>query len=114
MNKVSLDAISREQLIAARRASTQRSATTVFGGHEHALRQTVIALLAGATLSDHENPGEATLYVLLGRVELRAGTDTWEGRRGDLIIVPDATHGVHALEDSVVLLTAVPRGHVAG
>jgi quercetin dioxygenase-like cupin family protein len=112
MQKMSLDAIAKEQLNRARDAHAGRSATTVFGGHEHALRQTVIALLAGSTLSDHENPGEATLHVLAGRVEISAGTDEWEGRSGDLLIVPDATHGLRALEDSVVLLTAVPRAHV--
>jgi hypothetical protein len=29
-----------------------------------------------------------------------------------LIVIPDAMHGLRALEDSAVLLTAVPRGHV--
>ena len=48
MNKLSLDAIAREQ---SRRASTStsgRSARTVVGGHEHRLRQTVISLAGGA------------------------------------------------------------------
>jgi quercetin dioxygenase-like cupin family protein len=112
MQKMSLDAIAREQLNEARNAHAGRSATTVFGGHEHALRQTVIALVAGSTLADHENPGEATLHVLSGRVDISAGADVWQGRSGDLLIVPDARHGLHALEDSVVLLTAVPRAHL--
>jgi len=112
MQKMSLDAVAREQLDAARRSTASRSASTVFGGHERALRQTVIALLAGAAMSDHENPGEATVYVLSGRIELTAGADTWHGRQGDLIAVPDSTHGLRALTDSVVLLTAVPRRHV--
>ncbi|HJQ01722.1 MAG TPA: cupin domain-containing protein [Jatrophihabitans sp.] len=72
----------------------------------------MLALRAGAVLGEHENPGEATLYVLSGRVELIIGTDKWQGRQGDLLIVPDATHGLRALEDSAVLFTAVPRGHV--
>ena len=112
MQKMSLDAVAREQLTSARQAPAARSATTVFGGHERALRQTVIALLAGSALGDHENPGEATLYVLSGRVEISAGTDVWQGRSGDLLVVPDATHGLRALEDSVVLLSAVPREYV--
>ena len=87
-NKVSLDAVAREQ---GRRATTSgrgRSATTVFGGHEHALRQTVIALTAGSTLAKHANPGEATVYVLRGRVRLVAGELVWKGRAGDLLTVP--------------------------
>lgn len=112
MQKISVDAVAHEQLRLARDSSAARSSRTIVGGHEHALRQTVIALVAGAGLADHENPGEATLFVVSGRVELTAGQNAWEGRHGDLIIIPDATHGLRALEDSVVLLTAVPRSHV--
>jgi quercetin dioxygenase-like cupin family protein len=113
MQKMSLDAIAREQLAAARRSSAARSATTVFGGHERAMRQTVIALLAGHALAEHENPGEATVYVIAGRIEISAGTEVWEGRAGDLLVVPDAPHALRALEDAVVMLTAVPRAHIA-
>jgi quercetin dioxygenase-like cupin family protein len=112
MQKLSLQAVAREQLSAATSSSAARGAQTVFGGHEHALRQTVIALSAGASLDEHENPGEATVYVLSGRVEITGGTDRWQGRAGDLIIVPDERHSLHALEDSAVLLTAVPRSHL--
>jgi quercetin dioxygenase-like cupin family protein len=111
MVKISLDATAREQLEAARRADSHRAATTVVGGHDHALRQTVVALLAGAALADHDNPGEATLFVILGRIELRTDTDTWAARTGDLVEIPAERHSLHAHEDSAVLLTAVPRGH---
>lgn len=111
MQKLSLQALAREQLAAAERSSAARSARTVFGGHERALRQTVIALQADASLDEHENPGEATVLVLSGRVELRAGDDHWQGSQGDLLIVPDAPHSLHALENAAVLLTVVPRGH---
>jgi quercetin dioxygenase-like cupin family protein len=112
MQKYSLTAVAREQLTAARGTPAARSSETVFGGHEHALRQTVVALLAGASLSEHRNPGEATLFVLSGHVELTAGDERWQAREGDLLIIPDAKHGLHAVEDSSVLLTAVPRAHV--
>jgi quercetin dioxygenase-like cupin family protein len=29
----------------------------------------------------------------------------WEGRPGDLLVVPDVRHALQALEDSAVLLT---------
>lgn len=112
MQKISLDAVARDRLTEAREATSHRSAETVFGGHEHALRQTVLALCAGAELGEHENPGEATVYVLSGRVELAAGTDHWDGRRGDLLTIPDRLHTLRALEDSAVLLSAVPRAHI--
>jgi hypothetical protein len=44
-----------------------------------------------------------------GRVTLTAGTDSWEGREGDLLMLPDAPHSLTALADSAVLLTVVKR-----
>jgi quercetin dioxygenase-like cupin family protein len=103
--KSSLTALARTQLQLARQASSGRSAHTVFGGHEHVLRQTLIALAAGHRLDEHDNPGEATVHVLHGRVALRAGEDSWEGSAGDLLIVPASRHTLDALADSAVLLT---------
>jgi quercetin dioxygenase-like cupin family protein len=105
MDKISLDATAREHLEEAGRSSSGRSSVTVYGGHEKALRQTVIALRAGVSLGEHENPGEATLHVLRGRVSLVAGDVRWEGRSGDFLVIPDARHAVEAHEDSAVLLT---------
>lgn len=106
--KTSLDATAREQLEAAGRSEARRASSTVVGGHDHVMRQTVVALLAGAVLAEHENPGEATLYVIRGRVELAAGAESWQARAGDLIEIPPARHSLTAVEDSAVLLTAVP------
>jgi quercetin dioxygenase-like cupin family protein len=105
MLKSSLVALAREQLQLARASSSGRSASTVYGGHEHVLRQTMIALLAGRRLDEHVNPGEATVHVLQGRVSLNAADNSWSGSTGDLLIVPDSSHNLEALEDSVVLLT---------
>jgi quercetin dioxygenase-like cupin family protein len=58
------------------------------------LRQTLIALPAGASL-----------IVLRGRVHLRADEDGWEGRTGDLLVIPPARHTLDAIEDSVAVLT---------
>ena len=105
MQKFSLGALAREQLELARASSSGRSASTVYGGHEHVLRQTMIALVAGHRLDDHVNPGEATVHVLSGRVTMRAEGNDWPGSAGDLLVVPDAVHSLEALEDAVVLLT---------
>ena len=105
MEKFSLTAIARTALDAARVSPNGRSAQTVYGGHEHVLRQTLIALTAGTRLDEHENPGEATIHVLRGRALLVAGDASWEGAAGALLVVPQARHAVEALEDTVVLLT---------
>jgi quercetin dioxygenase-like cupin family protein len=107
MEKLSLDALSRELIKAASAAAAGRSARTVYGGHEHVLRQTLMALTAGSSMSEHENPGEATVHVLriYARVRLVADAVEWEGRDGDLLIVPPGRHTLHALEDAAVLLT---------
>jgi quercetin dioxygenase-like cupin family protein len=107
MQKLSLEALGRELLERAAAAGGGRTADTVVGGHERALRQTVIALAAGSGLAEHENPGEATMQVLSGRVRLSANGQSWDGRSGDLLIVPDARHSLQALEASAVLLTVV-------
>ena len=105
MRKTSLTALARQQLELAHAASSGRSSCTVYGGHEHQLRQTVIALLAGQTLNEHENPGEATVHILHGRVRLAAGDTSWDGITGDLLVVPDSRHSLEALEDAAALLT---------
>lgn len=109
MQKTSLIALARHQLAHARTASSGRSAKTIFGGHEHHLRQTLIALRAGERLAEHVNPGEATVQVLEGRVTLRAGDLFWNGSPGDLLTVPDGPHSLDAVDDSAILLTVVKK-----
>jgi quercetin dioxygenase-like cupin family protein len=98
MQKFSLQALARELLERARGAGGGRAAATVIGGHERVLRQTVIAMAGGVVLGDHENPGEASVHVLPGRVRLSGGGHSWEGRRGDLLVVPGSSHNLEALE----------------
>ncbi|MEU1791266.1 cupin [Streptomyces sparsogenes] len=77
--------------------------------HDGPLRQSVIAMVAGCELDEHNAPPAASIQVLHGHVRLTAGET---GGRLDLIAgqverIPQERHGVVALEDSVVLLTAV-------
>jgi quercetin dioxygenase-like cupin family protein len=105
MTTLSLPTLAGRELERARASAAGRSAATVYGGSGHTLRQTMIALTSGATLAEHANPGEATLHVMCGHVRLDAGDDSWEGKAGDLIIIPPARHELAALDDAVVLLT---------
>ncbi|MET8141743.1 cupin domain-containing protein [Sphaerisporangium sp. NPDC005288] len=108
--KFSLVAMARQQLDKAVESSGGHAADTVVGGHERVLRQTVMAFAKGSEQSEHEANGEATIFVLLGRVRVIAGEVSWEALAGDLIIVPDTRHRLEALEDSALLLTvAMPR-----
>lgn len=109
MQKTSLTALARHELVQALAAPSGRSARTMFGGHEHQLRQTLIALRAGEHLSEHANPGEATVQVISGRVLLRSGEVSWNGSAGDLLTVPDGMHSLDIVEDSVILLTVVKK-----
>jgi quercetin dioxygenase-like cupin family protein len=110
MQRISLEALARQQLESATRAGGGHTADTVYGGREKVLRQTVVAMIAGSSLAEHENPGEATLQVLSGRVRLSSGDLSWEARTGDMIFVPDARHSVEALVDSTFLLTVAKVG----
>jgi quercetin dioxygenase-like cupin family protein len=81
----------------------------VYGGHEHDLRQTLIALTAGTVLGEHASPGEATIQVLTGRVVVRTDADEWEAGVGEHMAIPPQRHDLAALADSVVLLTVATR-----
>ena len=63
MDTLNLTTLADEELAAARSARSGRTARTIHGGRQHALRQTVIALTGGSALADHHSPGEPTLQV---------------------------------------------------
>jgi quercetin dioxygenase-like cupin family protein len=107
MESISLTNLATDKLTEAKRSHSGRAAHTIHGGHDHELRQTVLALLAGHDLSEHDSPGEATLQVLHGHVRLTAGDDAWDGKTGDYVAIPAQRHALHAVEDSVIILTVL-------
>lgn len=100
-----LNALADEHLAAARSSAHGRSAHRLL--HEDTLRQTVIALTAGSALDEHNAPAAGSLQVLRGTVRLTVPSGDVELRAGVLGAVPRERHGLVALEDAVVLLTAV-------
>jgi quercetin dioxygenase-like cupin family protein len=109
MESTSLTRLADEQLAKAREASSGRAAVTVYGGHEHDMRQTLIVLVGGRSLGEHDAPGEASLQVLAGTVRLTAGDEMWEGTAGDYLVIPQHRHDLHADTDAAVLLTVATR-----
>ena len=104
-----LHALAAELLAEATSADAGRAARTLPHPVD-GLRQTVIALRAGAALGEHESPGPASLLVLRGRVRLVAGEQSTELAAHRFSPVPDRRHSLHADADSVVLLSvAVPQ-----
>lgn len=109
MSEINLPELADQLLDQARAASSGRAALTVRGHSDHRLRHTVIALRAGADLSDHESPGEATLQVLRGVVRLTGAGDDVTLTTGSLADIPAARHGLAADTAAVVLLTVALR-----
>ena len=104
---VRLDRVGEELLTQARTAPAGRAARSLLPGQSHHLSQTVIALVGGHELKEHESPGEATLHLLEGRVTFHVGPSVAELSGGDLVSIPPARHSITALEDSVMLLTVL-------
>jgi quercetin dioxygenase-like cupin family protein len=108
MSTVDLQELAADLLDRAARGSAHRAASTLPHPVD-GLRQTLVALLAGAELGEHESPGPASLLVIRGRVRIVAGDSTTELAAHEFSPVPDRRHSLHADEDSLVLLSvAVP------
>lgn len=100
---VRLTDLAAELLEEAGKARNQRAARTLITGTVQ--RVTMIALLAGAGLSEHSSPPAASLQVLHGDARLLAGEQEWQLRAGTLIAIPAQRHSVEATTDVVLLLT---------
>ncbi|WP_225754332.1 cupin [Actinotalea sp. Marseille-Q4924] len=99
-----LVAMGRQHLDLARAGEHGRSAEMLV--HDGVLRQTVIAIVGGGELGEHNSPHAASIQVLLGRVEV-TGQPSTVVEEGHLVELTHQRHAVTALEDSVFLLTTV-------
>jgi quercetin dioxygenase-like cupin family protein len=104
---VDLPAVADELLIQARQEHSRRAARTLPHSIE-GLRHTMVALLAGAGLREHNRPpGPAVLLVLRGQARLVAGDRTVVLRPLQHVAIPPRRHSLEADTDAVVLLSVV-------
>lgn len=95
-----------ELLGSARSAASGRAGRTLTPGAGAPLKQSLLALVAGRSLADHESPAAATLQVVSGVVRLTGGGQAdVELHAGDHAAIPPLRHGLYALDDAVVLIT---------
>ncbi len=109
LETVHLPTLAEELLAQARVATSGRAAVSIRSGRELRLRETVIALVAGSGMDDHETNGEATLQVLEGRARVRWMGESLEVGAGEAVGLPAMRHALDALTDAVVLLTVAVR-----
>ncbi|WP_052869015.1 MULTISPECIES: cupin [Streptomyces] len=105
-----LTALARQQLDDAKADPHGRSARLFL--HDGPLRQTVIALIGGASLDEHVSPPAGSVQILHGHVQITTGDGKQDMIAGQVAPVPREKHGVTAVENSALLLTSVT--HVDG
>jgi quercetin dioxygenase-like cupin family protein len=104
---IQVDVAGPELLATAHQHDSKRAARTLVTGPSQ--RATLIALVAGAELAEHDSPPAATLYVLTGQVRLHAKNRDLDLDAGQLAAIPPLRHSLIALVDAVVLLTVALR-----
>ncbi len=100
-----LDQLVAQEWAKASASNNGRSAIAVL--KDGRLRHTLITLLTGCKMNDHEKPESATLQVLRGTIVVSWGGESKTIEHGGLYVLPDAIHNVVATEDSAFLLTSL-------
>ena len=81
-----------------------RNAITLF--HTERMRIVLIALHAGTEITEHRVSGPCSILTIDGKVEVRAGNDSYVLGPGEALALQDAVaHSVQAHGESVILLT---------
>lgn len=102
---VDLQEIGDDLLAQAAELDAGRAARTLTPGAGAPLKQTILALAAGRRLQEHTAPGPATLHVLRGTVVLGVGQERQTVLPGMWAPIPERSHDLEAVSDSIVLLT---------
>lgn len=96
-------------IVEARAADNGRAARTLIRIEGAPLRQTLVALTAGAVLSEQQSPDAASIQVISGTIRLHEGDSCTVLSHGELVPVPAGPHWVDAAEDAIILLTVAVR-----
>lgn len=91
----------------ARTTVARRAGTTVYRGD--GVRQTLVVILAGEEMAEHESPQEGFVHVMEGKVRINGYERAWEIHSGQLLPVPPEKHSVTALEDSILTITVLRK-----
>lgn len=102
---VDLTGVAEGLFATAWRSTDGRSSISLHPGEAAVLRQTVVGLLAGRTMTMGHPPQEGTILVIEGRVTVEDSEDTIELDIDDLLVLPSSTLTVTAMEHSALLLT---------
>jgi quercetin dioxygenase-like cupin family protein len=97
--------MAKELLDEARHSHAGRAARTLTPGAGVPLKQTLLALAAGASLQEHMAPSPATIQILIGVAHLTSAGERTLLSVGEWASIPEATHGLEAAEDLAALLT---------
>lgn len=89
----------------ARRAPAQRAGSTLYRGD--AMRQTMVVLLEGAEMAEHESPAEAFIHVLEGSITIHGNARKWQISAGELFPLPPEKHSVTANQETLFTLTVL-------
>lgn len=95
----------------ARTAVARRAGSTVYRGD--GVRQTLVVILAGEEMAEHESPQEGFVHVMEGKIRLDGYQRSWEIEAGQLLPVPPEKHSVMALEDSILTITVLRQAVMA-
>lgn len=104
MEKQALGQVADQQLEAAGSKGGLSTALLV-QGENSTVFQVLLALTRGGVLDDHDNPGDATLQVVRGRMRLSVGDEALDLDEGDYVVIPHVVHRVEGLTDSVGIVT---------
>src|SRR5699024_9307997 len=84
-----------------------RAGSTLYRGD--GLRQTMVAIVADAEMTEHDSPAEAFIHVLEGQVTIHGDNRQWQISAGNLFPIPPEKHSVTAYQNSVFTLTVLRK-----
>lgn len=102
---IDLTEVAERLLETASESTDGRSSVSLHAGESAVLRQTLVGILAGQTMTMGHPPDEGSILVVDGRIMVEDAERMIELDMDELLILPATTLVVTAVEDSALLLT---------